>query len=107
VLSLGAAEAVFSGGFVAGAGRGHYDRFVVPPVSPVAAANKAHADGDGVGRREGNCDAKGGLLVATALTEGAVLVAGGAGAASAPSPLPRQWPFRSRRRRIHPRERRR
>jgi len=107
VLSHGAADAVFSGVSVACAGRGHYDRFVVPPAVPVAASIGVHGDGDGDGGRRGDGDAKGGLLGATALAEGVVLAAGGAAAASARSPLSRQWPFRRRRRRLYPRARRR
>ena len=99
VPSRGAADAVCSSVFVAGAGRGHYDHFVVPPAVPVAASIGVDGDGDsnGNGGRWGEGDAMGGLRGATALKERVLLVAEGAKAASARSPLPLQRPFRRRR----------
>jgi len=57
---------VFSGVFVADAGRGHHHRFVVPPAVPVAASIGLYSVGDGDGGRRGDGLAKSGLLEATA-----------------------------------------
>jgi len=57
---------VFLGVFVAGAGRGHHHRFVVPPAVPVAASIGLYSDGDGDGGLRGDGIVKSGLLEATA-----------------------------------------